>query len=119
MRISNCFVIACNIQIVIRMLYHSFETLLLLSFFYLMVKSGKSFVKIGSRFQIALLFLSYRNFRPPPPPDPPFIMTPIEPLPLLPTRTLLHLFGTQVYTDLRVDIFSGLSVVSAVNLKRH
>ena len=65
MRISNCFVIACNIQIVIRMLYQSFETLLLLSFFYLMVKSGKSFVKIGSRFQIALLFLSYRNFRPP------------------------------------------------------
>ena len=46
-------------------------------------------------------------------------MTPIEPLSLLPTRTLLHLFGTQVYTDLRVDIFSGLSVVSAVNLKRH
>ena len=35
------------IQIVIRMLYHSFETLLLLSFFYLMVKS---FVKIGIRF---------------------------------------------------------------------
>ena len=31
----------CNIQIVIRMLYRSFETLLLLSFFYLMVKSGK------------------------------------------------------------------------------
>ena len=77
MRISNCFVIACNIQIVIRMLYHSFETLLLLSFFYLMVKSGKSFVKIGSRFQIALLFLSYRNFRPPPlPPRPPVYYDP-------------------------------------------
>ena len=31
--------------------------LLLLSFFYLMVKPGKSFVKIRSRFQIALFFL--------------------------------------------------------------
>ena len=31
----------CNIQSVSRMLYRSFETLLLLSFFYIMVKSGK------------------------------------------------------------------------------
>ena len=38
----------------------------LLSFFYLMVKSGKSFVKIESRFQIALFLLFYRNFHPPP-----------------------------------------------------
>ena len=29
--ISNRFVIVCNIQVVIRMLYHSFETLLFLS----------------------------------------------------------------------------------------
>ena len=57
MHISNSFVVVCNIQIVIRMLYHSFEMLLLLSFFYLMVKPGKSFVKIRSRFQIALFFL--------------------------------------------------------------
>ena len=55
MHISNWFVIVCNIQIVIPMLYHSFETLLLLGSFYLMVKSSKSFVKIGSGFQIALL----------------------------------------------------------------
>ena len=67
MHISNRFVIVCNIQIVIRMLYHSLETLLLLSFFYLMVKSGKSFVEIGSRFQIALFFLFYRNFQSLPP----------------------------------------------------
>ena len=38
--------------------YHGWD------FFYLMVKSGKSFVKIGFRFQIAL-----RNFQPPPPPS--------------------------------------------------
>ena len=30
-----------------------------------MVKSGKSFVKIGSRLQIALFFLFYRNLNPP------------------------------------------------------
>ena len=30
-----------------------------------MVKSGKSFVKIGSRLQITLFFLLYRNFQPP------------------------------------------------------
>ena len=62
MRISNRFVIVCKIQIAIRMLYHSFQRLLLLSFFYLMVKSSKLFVKIGSRFQIALFFLFYRIF---------------------------------------------------------
>ena len=58
MHISNHFVIviACNIQIVVRMLYHSFETILLFIF---VVKSDKSFVKIGSRFQIALFFLFY------------------------------------------------------------
>ena len=58
MHISNRFVIAC---IVIRMLYHSFERLLL-SFFYLMVKSGKSFVKIGSRFQIAVFYFISSKF---------------------------------------------------------
>ena len=35
-----------------------------------MVKSGKSFAKIGSRFQIALFFLFYRNFQPSSPPLP-------------------------------------------------
>ena len=65
MHISNSFVVVCNIQIVIRILYYSFEMLLLLSFFYLMVKPGKSFVKIRSSFQIALFFLVHRNFQPP------------------------------------------------------
>ena len=69
MHISIRFVSVCNIQIVIRMLYHSVETLSLLSFFYLMVKSGKSFVKIESHFQIALFLLFYRNFHPPPLPS--------------------------------------------------
>ena len=78
MHISNRFVIVCSIQIVIRMLYHSFDTLLLFSFSYLMVKWGKSFVKIVSGFQIALLFLFYRNFQPTSPraranSDPPLI----------------------------------------------
>ena len=58
MHIPDRLVIVCNIQIVIRMLYHSFETLSLLSFFYLMEKPGKSFVQIGSHFQIALFILS-------------------------------------------------------------
>ena len=40
MHISDRFMIVCNIQIVIRMLYHTFKTLLLLSFFDLMSKSG-------------------------------------------------------------------------------
>ena len=58
--------IALLLYEIFKLLYHSFETLLLLNFFYLMVKSVKSFVKIGSRFQIALLFLFYRNFYAPP-----------------------------------------------------
>ena len=58
MQISNRFVTVCNIQIVIPMLYHSFEPLLLSSVFFLMAKSesGKSFVNTGSRFQVALSF---------------------------------------------------------------
>ena len=41
MHISDRFMIVCNIQIVIiRMLYHTFKTLLLLSFFDLISKSG-------------------------------------------------------------------------------
>ena len=36
--------------------------------FYLMVKSGKSFAKIGSRLQMAFFFLFYRNFQSPLPP---------------------------------------------------
>ena len=67
--ISNRFVIVCNIQIVIRMLYHSFETLLFLSFFYLTVKSGKPFVKIEFHFQIAF-------FQTPEPPIPQLSPTP-------------------------------------------
>ena len=59
LHISDHFVIVCNIQIVIRMLYHSFETLLLLNFLYLMVKPSKLFVEIGSPFKIGLFFLSY------------------------------------------------------------
>ena len=66
-------------------------------FFYLMVKSAKSFVKIGSRFQIAL-----RNFQPPRPPRlfrPPtyFILpnvptTPPSPHPYaLYTKVILHI----------------------------
>ena len=62
--ISNRFVIVSNIQIIIRMLYYSFEKLFLLGLFYLIVKSGKSLVIIGSRFQIALFFWFYRNFQP-------------------------------------------------------
>ena len=37
---------------------------IIVEFFYLMVKSGKSFVKIGSCFQIAPFFLFYQNFQP-------------------------------------------------------
>ena len=46
MHVSNRFVIVRSIQSLIRMLYHSFETLLLLRFFYLVVKSAKSFVEL-------------------------------------------------------------------------
>ena len=88
-----------HIQIIIRMLYHNFETLLLFSFFYLMVKSGKSFVKIGYRFQLApfLFILSKfppltRSFRPPPLPT--YLI-----LPNVPTSPLIRtsrLFGTLI-----------------------
>ena len=73
MHIYNHFVVVCNIQIVIQMLCHSFETLLLLNFFYLMVKSGRSFVKIRSPFQIApfLYFIEISN-----PSSPPLVLTP-------------------------------------------
>ena len=66
MHIANGFVIVCHIQIVIQMLYQSFETLLLLSLFifFLMVKSGKSIDKIELRLQIALFLLFYRSFHP-------------------------------------------------------
>ena len=64
MHISNRFVIVRNIQVVIRMLYHSFETVLLLSFFYLMVKTNTPFLFILSKFS-TLPFPSL--FRPPPP----------------------------------------------------
>ena len=44
-----------------------------------MVKSGKSFAKIGSRLQIALFFLFYQNFQhptTPPPTTPPAYSNP-------------------------------------------
>ena len=52
--ISNRFDIVWNIQIVIRMLYHSFKTLFLLGLFLFNgnINSGKSFAKIGSCLQI-------------------------------------------------------------------
>ena len=66
LHISNRFAIECKIQIVIQMLYHSFETLLLLRVcLYLIVKSAKLFVKIGSRLQMPLFFLYHRNFQQP------------------------------------------------------
>ena len=46
---------------------------LLLSLFYLVVKSSKSFVKIGSCFQIAFFFLFYQNFQLPAYSDLPFV----------------------------------------------
>ena len=90
MHISSRFVIVYSIELVIRMLYHSSETLSLLSFFYLMVKLGKPLFKIGFHFQIALFFLFYRNFYPRPPtltaylfgpnvPSPPLIWNPPPP----------------------------------------
>ena len=67
---------------VIADLYHSFETLLLLSLlFFLMVKSSKSFVKIGSRFQISP-FIILSKFRPLP-------LRPYLILPKVPTSTSL------------------------------
>ena len=56
-----------------------------------MVKSGKSFVKIGSCLQIAFFFLFYRNFYPPSFPHPRLfrpaaylILTNVPPPPLAP-----------------------------------
>ena len=46
MHVSNRFVIVRNIQIVIRMLYFSFETLILLSFFYLIGNQVNNLLKI-------------------------------------------------------------------------
>ena len=72
--------------------YHGWD------FFYLMVKSGKSFVKIGFRFQIAL-----RNFQPPPPPSlfrpPTYFILPNVPTtpPSPPPHPPPCLFGTQEY----------------------
>ena len=67
--------------------------------FYLMVKSGKSFAKIRSCFQIALFFLFYRNFHPLAPssliPSPlTYLILPNVPNPRL---SGLRLFGTQEY----------------------
>ena len=66
------------------MLYHSFETQFLLSFFYL---PGKLFVKIGSRFQYPFSFYFIEISDPLDPaysillnvPTPPLIRTPLTP----------------------------------------
>ena len=72
--ISNHFVIACNIQIVITCYVIVLRPYYCWVYFYLMVKSVKSFVKIESRLQIALFFLFYRKFPSTPPPS--LILTP-------------------------------------------
>ena len=63
MHTSNRFVVVCNIQFVIRMLYHSFETLLLLIFFYI-ISSSNFIVKIRSRFHIAFFLSKIPNLYP-------------------------------------------------------
>ena len=59
-----------------------------------MLKSGKSFVKIGSRSQIALFILFYRNVQPPPPLAPPYLLGPPPPVlgPKIntPKKAILH-----------------------------
>ena len=69
MYISNRFVIVCNIQIVIRMLL--FWDAIIVEFFYLMVKSGKSFVKLDlvSKQLFSFCFIDIST---PPHPHPPF-----------------------------------------------
>ena len=65
MHISNCFVILCNIQIVIQMLKIKITVLQVWIW-------GLFKVKIGSCLQIACFFLFYWNlFQLPPPPRPP------------------------------------------------
>ena len=67
---------------------------------FLMVKSGKSFVKIRSRFQVSIFSLFYRNFQHPP--TPAYLILPNFPTPppFFPLRLLgpsPPLFGTQEY----------------------
>ena len=76
MHISNGFVIVCNIQIVscylnVKNIDHSITSL----------NTGLFNGKIGSRLQITLLFLFYRNFQPTYPLPPPrlFGFTPTQP----------------------------------------
>ena len=79
---------------------------LLLSLFYLMVKPSKSFVKMGSCFQIALFFLFYQNFQLPAYSDLPFAYLilpnvstnlPFHPTPSAPLiRTPLFLWNPRV-----------------------
>ena len=102
MHISNRFVIVSNNQIVIRMLYHSFETLLLLSFFYLMVRSGKSSLKIGSQFPSSPFLFILSKFPTPPPPvysdSAAYLILPNVPTPSPPPPLIISppcLFGTQ------------------------
>ena len=63
-----------------------------------MVKSGKSFVKIESRLQIALFFLIYRNFQPLSPPayPPPVYLI----LPNVPVSPFIWYPRAQEYTIL-------------------
>ena len=73
-----------------------------LSFFYLMVKSGKSFVKIGSRFRIVKFPSPLRLLRSPPPPPPhPAAYLILPNGPTFPLIRILRLFGTQEYLVLQ------------------
>ena len=104
--ISNRFVIVSNIQIIISMLYYSFEKLFLLGLFYLIVKSGKSFVIIGPRFQIALFFLFYRNFQPLTSLIPTLPLSYLSTYLILPNVTTPRLPQPPVYSDPRVLDFA-------------
>ena len=106
-------------------LYQSIYTIVLRRYycwvyFYLVIKSGKSFVKIGSRSQIALFFLFYCNplsrlFRTPPPPPPPpppthththtliWFYLIVQPLPLLSSLPL-------VIWDQRVATLTSMTI---------
>ena len=63
-----------------------------------MLKSGKSFAKIGSRLQMAFFFLFYRNFQTPLPPLPLIcLVLPNVPTPPPPTQTLKCHLMVQFY----------------------
>ena len=72
---------------------------------YLMLKSGKSFAKIGSRLQMAFFFLFYRNFQTPLPPLPLICLVlpnvPTPPPPKLSNATLWSNFISYVLKHLQ------------------